>query len=349
MLNRILLTSFLLLLFTATSVSQLIENPNGEFRSIEPNDFLAKNLPSKYYNELYTYQVQLDNGVQVLYTFSINDFGSFKSRVTGGKMAVRWLDGKDYIANKEYSVDKFINKADSNIIILHPERRYWAKGSFDDEHTINFKTTKDGVAYDVRLTLYDIAKGKIWGDGVYKIRGNQFGLSILIPHAKVKGHVSINGEKIEAEGTAVMDHIYQKNLPTKLIHKSFRVKSGDDQNGYMFNFITVKDKDELIPIGYGIRYQDGIPKKITPESIEFNESKKTHGVYLNTNIVIQPKETDEIRFEVTDHFNSYSILDELGGIKKIIAKRFLRGEVIEMNGLALVNGEKAFFSFMAIK
>ena len=349
MINRLSFTFLLLLLFTGTSASQLIVNPTGEFRSIEPNDFLAKNLPSKYYNELYTYQVQLDSGVQVLYTFSINDFGSFKSRVTGGKIAVRWLDGKNYIANKEYSVDKFINKADSNIIILHPERRYWAKGSFDDEHTINFKTTKDGVAYDIRLTLYDIAKGKIWGDGTYKIRGNEFGLSLLIPHAKVKGHVSINGEKIEAEGTAIMDHIYQKNLPTKLIHKSFRVKSGDDQNGYMFNFITVKNKDELIPIGYGIKFKNGVPNKITPDSIEFNESKKTHGVYLNTDLTIKPKQTDEIRFEVTDHFNSYSILDELRGIRKMVAKRVLRGEVVEMNGLALVNGDDAFFSIMAIR
>ena len=235
--------SFLLsiiILITSTSIfGQRIERPIGAFRDINPEDFLAKNMPSKYYNELYTYQINLENGVQIIYTFSINDFGSLKDRVTGGKLSVRWTDGKDYVVNKEYPIDKFINEADSNKIILHPERNYWAIGSFDDEHVLNFTTKKDGVAYDMRIVLYDIKKGKMYGDGIYRYKDTQFGVSLLIPDAKVKGFISINGEKVTAKGSAVMDLMYQNNLATEFMKKSYRVKTGDANNGFFFHFVTL--------------------------------------------------------------------------------------------------------------
>lgn len=347
-LKGILLLFLTLFLPMAAHSQQVLRTPNGIFRDTEPEDFLAKNLPSKYYNELYTYQINLENGVQIIYTFSINDFGSFKDRVTGGKLSVTWLDGETYVANKEYPIDKFINEADSNKIILHPERNYWASGSFNDEHVLNFKTTKNGVAYDVRLVLYDIAQGKIWGDGVYQSEKNIFGLSILIPHAKVKGYISINGERVEAKGVAVMDHIYQKNLSTKFIKKSYRIKSGDAENGFFFHYLLVENNKYTIPIGYGIKYTNGVARMLTPAGIKSGDTKKTHGVRLDTNFHIKSYQMDSLHVKVTEHFDSYSILDELGGIKKIIAKRFVGGEVIEMNGTATVNGEPAFFNFFTV-
>ncbi len=343
---------FLWLIFALIGLplnAQIIEVPEGDFRVTEPEDFLANNYSSKFYNELYTYQIQLDNGVQVVYTFSINDFGSFKSRVTGGKMMVRWLDGEDYVANKEYPVEKFINEVENNSIILHPERNYWAKGSFEDEHVINFRTTKEGVAYDIQLVLYDIIPGLIWDDGVFKVKGNDFGITLLIPDAKVKGYVSINGEKIEASGRAMMDLTYQKNLSTKFLHKGYRIKSGDSQNGYVLNFYTIKEDEDRIPFGYGIRFIDGEQQIITPETIEFKDSYKTHGVWLNTEFGFTLSDGKRIDFKLTEHFNSYSILDELGGISKTVAKRILRGEVIEINGVANVNNQDGYFSFLVIR
>ena len=338
----------IILFFSSSTFGQRIERPVGAFRNIEPQDFLAKNLTSKYYNELYTYQINLDNGVQIIYTFSINDFGSLKDRVTGGKLSVRWIDGKDYVVNKEYPIDKFINEADSNKIILHPERNYWAKGSFDDEHVLNFRTKKDGVAYDMRIILYDIKKGKIWGDGTYRYGDTQFGISLLIPDAKVKGYISINDEEIEASGTAVMDLLYQNNLATEFMRKSYRVKTGDSQNGMFFHFVTVQNNNRIYPIGYGVQYTNGLEKIITPSKIESIETKKTHGVKLDTILEIKPYQTEKLRIEINDHYNSYSILDELGGLKRIFAKKYVGGEVVEMNGTASINGAPAFFNYLAI-
>ncbi len=334
-------------LFTPTWVNaQLIQNPEPTLRDATDEDFLAKNYPTRRYNELYTYQIQLDNGVQIIYTFSINDFGKVKSRVSGAKMAVTWLDGKNYIANKEYSIDTFINEADSNKIILHPERNYWAKGSFEDEHVINFRTTKDGVAYDIQLILYDIAKGKVLGNGVYHLDGKEMGMYLLIPHSKVKGYVSINGKKIDARGTASMDHVYQKHLANEIVENGYRIKSGDDNFGYYLNFITYKKDGDLYPIGYGIKYENGKANLIVPKKIITNDEKGTHGVKLHTSLTIEIEDKEPLQFKVTEHFNSYSILDELGGIKKTLAKRFLGGEIVEMNGIGLLQGKPAYFSFI---
>lgn len=339
----------IIILITSTSIfGQRIERPNGAFRDIKPEDFLAKNMPSKYYNELYTYQINLENGVQIIYTFSINDFGSLKDRVTGGKLSVRWTDGKDYVVNKEYPIDKFINEADSNKIILHPERNYWAIGSFDDEHVLNFKTKKDGISYDMRIVLYDIKKGKMYGDGIYKYKDTQFGISLLIPDAKVKGYISINDEKITAKGSAVMDLMFQNNLATEFMKKSYRVKTGDTNNGFFFHFVTVENNDHSYPIGYGVQYTNGVEQMLTPSKIISRDTKKSHGVMLDTILDIKPYQTENLTIKITDHYNSYSILDELGGLKKMFAKRYIGGEVVEMNGVATVNGTPAYFNYLVI-
>lgn len=343
-----IILSIIILFISSPIFGQRIERPIGSFRDTEPKDFLAKNKPSKYYNELYTYQINLENGVQIVYTFSINDFGSLKDRVTGGKLLVRWVDGKDYVVNKEYPIDKFINEADSNKIILHPERNYWAIGSFDDEHVLNFRTKKDGVAYDMRIVLYDIKQGKIWGDGIYRYNDTQFGISLLIPDAKVKGYISINGEKVTAKGSAVMDLMYQNNLATDFMKKSYRVKTGDTNNGFFFHFVTVENNDRTYPIGYGVQYTNGVEQILTPSKIESMQTKKTHGVELDTILEVKPYQTEALKIEITEHYKSYSILDELGGLKRIFAKKYVGGEVVEMNGTATVNGAPAFFNYLAI-
>lgn len=251
---------FILLFFPLSLQAQEgIQYPENTFQNTDSEDFLAKNLPSKYYNELWTYHVNLENGVQIINTFSINDFGTFKDRVTGVKLMVSWTDGNTYVVNKEYDPGSLINEAGSTYLRLRHDRPYWARGNFDDEHTINFQNTKDGVQYDLNLTFYDISKGKRKGDGVYKFEDNEIGMQLLIPHAKVKGFVAINGDTLEAEGVGYMDHIYQNNLSTGLIDRSYRLKTGGAENGMVLHFITLKKDGENSPIGYGVGYQNGTP------------------------------------------------------------------------------------------
>lgn len=337
----------LLIFFPAYSLAQDgIEGPKGGFQNTNAEDFLAKNLPSKYYNELWTYHVKLDNGVQVIYTFSINDFGAFKDRVTGVKLMVSWTDGNTYVVNKEYDPKSLINEANSAYLRLRHDRPYWAKGNFDDEHVLNFQNTKDGVQYDLNLTFYDIAQGKKMGDGIYKTGDNEIGMLLLMPHAKVKGYVEINGERIAANGVGYMDHIYQNNLSTELIDRSYRIKTGDGENGLFMHFITLNRDGVDAPIGYGVGYKNGKSYMITSSSIKKLETDEN----LDTEISIQTDQNKSIDVGVQEHFNTYSLLNELGRLQRFFAKRVTGGELFEMNGTATINKDKpGYFYYLVAK
>lgn len=338
---------FLMFLFPLILQAQgTIQYPEKSLRDAEPEDFLAKNLPSRYYNELWTYHVNLENGIQVIYTFSINDFGAFKDRVTGAKLIVSWTDGNTYVVNKEYDPSWLINEADSSYLRLRHDRPYWARGNFDDEHVLNFQNTKDGVEYDLNLTFYDISKGKSLGDGVYKTGDNEIGMFLLMPHAKVKGYVSINGERVEARGVGYMDHIYQNNLSTELIDRSYRVKTGDDQNGMFLHFITLNTGEQESPIGYGVGYKNGNATMITPAGIEQVRSSN----HLDSEILVRTDQIKTMEIEVQEHFNTYSLLRELGRVQRFFAKRVTGGELLEMNGTVTIDGEEpGYFYYLVAK
>jgi len=342
-----LFTLFIFFMLSSLQVSaQTITFPEGAFRDIQPEDFEARNLSSKYYNELWTYHINLDNGIQIVYNFSINDFGSFKGRATGVRLQVSWKDGKTYIANKEYSVSDLIADPNNKHLQVHPDRPFWAKGSFEDEHVLNFENKRDGVLYDLNLTLYDITQGKVKGSGVYKSGKDEIGMFLMIPHAKVKGFVAINGDTVQATGTAYMDHIYQNNMSTELINKSYRVKSGDAQNGFFLHFISMSNGSSN-PIGYGVQYQNGSASMLTPRKLTTLETTSVRNISLDTKLTINCFQMNPVTLQVNKHLNTYSIMDELGGVQKFFAKRVLGGELIEMNGTLNINDNKeGYFYYM---
>lgn len=338
-----------LILVPAALSAQTVFFPVGSFGDADGEDFEAKNLSSKYYNELWTYHVHLDNGVQLIYTFSINDFGSFKGRVTGVKLSVTWTDGNTYVVNKEYNPSTLIVDPDSSYIRPHPDRPYWGKGSFDDKHRLFFHNTNDGVQYDLDLTFKNMAKGKVLGDGVYKVGNNELGISLLIPHAEVSGMVAINQDTLQVTGVGYMDHIYQNNLSSEIIDRSYRIKTGDKENGMFFHFLTLKKAGLQTPIGYGVGYKNGLEYMITPSSIERVESDPKTSE-LDSYIKVKPYQTDLLNVRVKKHMDTYSLLNELGGIKRFVAKKVIGGELIEMNGTVTINqNQTGYFYYLVAK
>lgn len=339
-----LLTAAILLLLSTSLAAQ---SPNGSFRDTTPEDFVAKNLPSKYYNELWTYHADLNDDIQMVLTFSINDFGSsFKERVTGGKLMVAWKDGDSYVVNKEYAPSDLISEAEDHYLRLHPERNYWAKGSLDGEHRLYYKTEKNGVKYDVDLTFYDISQGKALGDGIYKIGSHEMGLTIPIPHASVKGYIAINDDTVQVNGSGYMDHLYQNNLTTELIDTSYRVKQGDSTNGFYFHFLKIKSGRSRSTIGYGVGYKNGMAHLISPSGIEVERSNDD----LDSQVVYGTYQDGDIQVTVEKLLNEYSLINELGSVQKFFVKKVVGGELLEKHGTARVDGNKdGFFYYMVAK
>ena len=121
-----------------------------------------------------------------------------------------------------------------------------------------------------------------------------------------------------------MDHIYQNNLSNEIIKRSYRVKSGNAKNGFYFHFLTLKKSNLQTPIGYGVRMDRGNVYLLTPSEIESIRSASSPHE-LDSKLMVKPFQTEKKMIEVTEHLNTYSLLNELGGIKRFLAKQVVGG------------------------
>src|SRR5690554_5535561 len=92
-------------LFLASTVHAQVANPTGKLNPVQPDDIWAQTLEGSHYNEFWTYQFYLNNDLTVHITFSVANFGSLKSAVSGVQISVDRLNGELYQLSREYDVD----------------------------------------------------------------------------------------------------------------------------------------------------------------------------------------------------------------------------------------------------
>jgi hypothetical protein len=319
----------LVLLISAHSL--YAQHPEGDLRTDQTDAMKPQMGKSASYYETWTYHILLDNDIYLIYEFNITDFGSFKDRVSGAKYQISGLGKTTYVTRKEYNVSTFTYDSTLNLIELNPERAYWARGNFDQRHYLSFDGNKNGIHYLAKLELFDIAPSYIWGDGLFRMNGNHVGLSFPIPHAKVKGTIAIDEDSLEeVRGIAFMDHLHLNNKVTNLFSSGYRIKIGDQNQGVILNVMQPLDEEKLV--GYGIAFHHNKGTLIKPERLEYIEKGKVRGTVYAKKLKIYFKQREPLIIEVDQIDSEYSILDELGGIQKFFAKKYLGGEVIEFNG-----------------
>ncbi|HBX65402.1 MAG TPA: hypothetical protein DEG32_04365, partial [Balneolaceae bacterium] len=71
---------------------------------------------------------------------------------------------------------------------------------------------------------------------------------------------------------------------------------------------------------------------------------------LDRYVQIKPYQTDLLNVRVKKHMDTYSLLNELGGIKKFLAKQVIGGELVELNGTVTINGNRpGYFYYLVAK
>jgi hypothetical protein len=321
------LFAFLIFLNSSNELATSVQKPEGTVRFASNSDIKPKDLSAKYYTEQWTFHFKLNNDIQIVYTLSINDFGGFKERVGGAKIHAYWLNGKEYSISKEYPYKDFYYEKDSNEIGLNRQRPYWIKGSLDSEYQVYFKTGKNGVNYDVNLTLTDIIKGQIKGDGVYKINEHELGIMSLVTHAKVSGIVAIDGDTLNVSGIGYADHVYQNFNSSKFITSGFRFFSGDRYQGSTGHILFIPKHD--IPLGFITQYSNrGLSHSLVDQYLS-DEPIRVKGAKINSRYDITLENTDVFQLQINEKLLDYSIFDELSRFMKGIARRIFGAEVIE--------------------
>ena len=327
------------------AVAQSVSQPSGELTDTEADDIRPANERSSFFNEAWVYHIYLDDGTQLYLSYMLANFGTFMSAVSGGRLSVIDFDGEYYQVARQYDLDELQLEEENHRMQLRPGRNIWFEGSLPDTHRVRYETSKDGVSYDLDLKFADIQQGKRWGDGNFKADGEDISIQMHIPYSRVEGRLRINDTEKQVSGTAYMDHTYQSTITPRVLSSGYRYIYHGDKNDYEIGYTLIpedKQSTENI-VGHAlIKNSEGITLK-KPEKLERGDKIDFQGGRVPEKLRFRYNPSGTTRIEVTEGRERLSFLSEVGGLRKRIARSYLRGEVINYRGVGRLNGDKRIF------
>ncbi len=312
--------------------------PEGELRQTTWADMLPHTKEGDYYNEFWSYHFFFENDLHLHLTFSLANFGSFKSPVSGGKLFVSNFKGKNYNVAREFSLDHFVIDEERHKIRLHPGRDIYLHGELPYEHHVYFSSTKDGISYLVDLDFHDIHQGYTWGDGIFRLENEDMGIFVHIPRAEVSGIIAINEDTMHVSGTAYMDHTFQTNLSSKVVNKGFRHISHRDDGFHTGYYLVPKRRSRADVIGFSLLRENS--PTILEKAVQLSvlDSDRIGGKSVPRHVEVVFESGNRNVFSRQEDFQHVSFLEEIGGIRRRLVRSFLGGEVIEYVGTGKIDG-----------
>ncbi len=312
-----------------------VEHPEGELQPTSADDIWPQTMSGSNYNEFWTYHFYLENELEITLIFSIANFGSLKSPVSGARASILGFGGDDYQVLREYPLDRLVTDKDRYQMKLRRDRDIWIEGKLPDKHSVHFVTTKDGVSYDIRLEMKNIQQGYKWGNGIFSVDGSRVGIVTHIPYADVSGTVKINDREKKVSGSAYMDHIFQDKITTRLFSDGFRfVYHNGPDNWEAGHFLGRDRRDERNIIGYTLVRNNNNTSLKKPRRLIRSDSERVFGHDLPKKLEIEFTDGSKRSVERVRDRERFEMLQELGRLARRVARGYLRGEVIEFRGEA---------------
>lgn len=312
-----------------------ISNPDEELSSLEPDMILAQTLEGSHFNEFWNYQFYFSNGMKVHITFSAANFGSLKDPVTGVRISVFNHGGELYQLSREYPLSRLVQDKEKYLFKLRDDRDLYFEGKLPERHRVVINTSKDGVEYDIDLRLNNIQKGFKLGSGKYQVDGEQVGIVTHIPYAEASGHVTINGNREQVNGTAYMDHTWQNQTTTRLMNSGYKVIVHNDSNNWDILYVMLpNESSNNDSIGHRVINSDGELHSASVENLEIVASQSAFGSKIPRIIDMNLSDDSSIRISRTQDDERFTVLGELSWIARRAARTFLGGEVIDYRGEA---------------
>lgn len=312
-----------------------VSNPAGTLQPTADEDIWAQTLSGSHFNEFWNYQFYLNNDMTVHITYSLADFGSLKSAVSGVQVSVYNLDGQLYQLSREYDIEHLIQDKERYIFRNRMGRDIFFEGKLPENHRVRVLTTKNNITYDIDLNLSNIQDGFKWGNGKYRIGDEEVGIISHIPYAQVNGYVEVDGIRKLVQGTAYMDHTFQNRTTTQLMNSGYRYVYHNSANEWdIFYFMLPNHSSDQRTIGYRVQKNNneiehqGINRILSRDMTRVNGNNVAQTVKLE----FSNGETTQL-LRTTDH-EKFSVLSELGQLTRSVARRFLGGEVIHYRGKA---------------
>ncbi len=331
----------------AQSTGDVVVVPAGGERSLTADDFRPHRPVGSAYNEIWSYTLLLNDGMQATFSMSYANLGSLMAPISGAEFSISGFNGKSYRAAKEYDAEDLIYTPATGKLQVNP--KIYVEGPLPRRHSIHFETGKEGVSYDISLTLSDIAPGLTWGDGVFQLGNERLGMFIHIPYARVAGTVSINGVTKQVSGTAYMDHTFQTEFAPKLVRNTYRYiqHSGVMEVGYV---VTPHDRYDDRLVGLGAVKRGGRFHLRKPEALQVVSTRQALGVRVPNQLAVRYERGEQTILNRERDQQAFSALEDLGGLQKAVVKQYIGGEVVVFRGRGTTNQRgRIVYDYLVIK
>ncbi len=348
---RPLLPLFLSLLVAlsagAAPADERVTLPTGGERGLGVADLRPHRVSGSAYNESWSYSFLLGDGMQATFSLSLAHLGSLMSAVSGAEFSVSGFDGKTYRAAKQYDAKDLVFSEGAQRLQVQPT--IFFEGALPRAHRVHFEASKNGALYAVDLTFSDIAAGLTWGDGVFRLGGQQIGMFLHIPYARVSGTISVGGVTKRVRGTATMDHTFQTDFAPKLVRGAYRyVQHGTNAEvGYV---IRPASQFEDRVVGLAAVREGGRFRLRRPESLEVVSARTVRGASVPHQLAVRFAGGGQTILNRERDDQSFSALDELGGLQRSLARSYIGGEVVVVRGRGTTNRrERIAYDYLLVK
>ncbi len=328
-----------LLLLCGPSAAGPVVAPAGAPRAPGSAEMAPHPVDSKTYNEVWTYQVRLNNHMDLLVNLSRGNFGSFKEPVCGANVLLVGFPGGTRAVAREYPKSNFSWDPAAHRLKVH--REIWLEGLPPKSHRLHFATKKNGTEWLIDLEFSRIAPSLVPGNGVWKVNGHLFGQVIHVPWARVDGVVAVGGDTVKVSGVATMDHTWQDDMAPEIVSRTVRWRTfGENwETGYL-----VRPADGNEAAGYALRKGASGPEIRVPQSWKAEETARRGGIKdwpVRLTVDYGPGGADTLSFG--DAWSRTSMLDEFEGVTRWAVKKFFGGEMVDYRGPAKVNGRNGSY------
>ncbi|MGM0506866.1 MAG: hypothetical protein ACQER4_06735 [Bacteroidota bacterium] len=318
---------------TQESAAQIIQ-PEGQLQPTDKDDFWPHTLSGNVFSELWTYQFYLEDGTKIHAAFSVGNFGSLKSAVSGLRLSVLFPDSETYHLAREYPLDKLVQDRENHQLRFHPERELYINGKLPEEHHVTINTQKDGVVFDLTIDFDNIQPGFKWGDGVYRIGNQDLGIITHIPYAEVHARGEVGEHTFDDTGTAYMDQTFQFQTTTKMLEEGYRFVRHHSPTQWDILYVLRPDNahgDRAL--GHYVQQRGDSPELAGIENARVESRGRAFGKSVAHKVTFQRTGGDTLALERLKDEERFSLFAELGWLARRAARTFLGGEVIDIRGV----------------
>lgn len=307
--------------------------PSGGLRATGAGDMLLNKRKPRYYNEVWSWQILMDDGTQVGLNFTYARLG-FKDPVCGADLSIAGFKGRNFTVGREYPEERLQQSGNPIRVQVHPD--IWFQGQPPASHRLHFATSKN-EGFFLDLEFSQMVPGVAWGDGVFGLKEGDLGIAVPIPSARVTGRLAVGGDTVQVQGWAVMEHMRQTALLGDLVDETFRGFRPGPNPTYV-NLFKEKGRDWT---GLAVTWKDGKPHLLVPVAIGIAPGG---GVNPPTRVELIGGDGGKVIMDRKTIGQANSILDGMEGVTRWVVKNFM-GDV----RLARGRVDDGYYQYIKVK